>query len=133
MNPAGAILAGVRVLVVEDNFLVANVIAQHLRSRGAEVVGPASTAARALELVESGGFDAAVLDIDLQGGTVEPVARRLRTLARPFVFLTGYNGDDGLPPEFAGSARLAKPVRMEDLDASVLALAGRAAKAAGPG
>jgi len=118
-------LAGLRLLLVEDNYLVAGAIAQNLRMRGAVVLGPAPNVDRALEIVEADGFDAALLDIDLQGASAAPVALRLRGLGRPFVFLTGYGSDGALPPELADQARLTKPVQMDELAAAVLALLGR--------
>ena len=126
-------LSGLRVLVVEDNFLVASVIVQHLRMRGAEVVGPAPSVARALELVDHQAFDAAILDIDLQGSIITPVALRVRGLGKPMVFLTGYGSDGVLPPELSGERRASKPIQMDDLTALVLEMAGRAPGAARPG
>ncbi len=131
MTPFEPILAGLRLLVVEDNYLVAGVIVQHMRQRGAVVLGPAPSVEKALEIVERETFDAAVLDIDLQGSTVAPVALRLRELGRPFAFLTGYGSDGALPPELADERRLSKPVPMDDLAAMVLELVGRAPGAAG--
>ena len=120
--PLAQTLSGVRVLVVEDNYLVAGAIAQNLRSRGAAVLGPAPTVDRALELVEENQIDAALLDIDLQGSTATPVALRLRALGRPFVFLTGYGSEGMLPDELADQPRLTKPLPMEELAAAVLAM-----------
>jgi len=127
------ILAGLRLLVVEDNYLVASVIVQHLRLRGAHVLGPAPSVELALQIVNAEEIDAALLDIDLQGSTVAPVARRLRERSRPFVFLTGYGSDGALPDDMADERRLTKPVHMDDLAAAVLALLGRAPGAPRPG
>jgi CheY-like chemotaxis protein len=89
-----AALEGKRVLVVEDEALVAMLVEDGLLDAGAEVVGPAASVGEALRLVEGaasdGGLSAAVLDIDLQGRAVAPVADRLAVLGVPFVFATGY-------------------------------------------
>jgi CheY-like chemotaxis protein len=78
-------------LVVEDEYLLADDMAQALAGMGAEVVGPLPTKDRALTLISSGEpLDAAVLDINLRGETVFPVADALTARAIPFVFATGY-------------------------------------------
>jgi len=125
-------LHGVRVLVVEDNYLVAGAIAQNLKSRGASVLGPAPTVGRALELVENNPIDAALLDIDLQGATAAPVALRLRALGRPFVFLTGYGSEGMLPEELADQPRLTKPIPMDELAAAVRSMVNGSPGPAGP-
>ncbi len=83
-----------RVLVVEDEALVSMLVEDGLRDAGATVLGPATTVGDALRLVEAaaadGGLSAAVLDINLQGDTVTPVADRLAALGVPFLFATGY-------------------------------------------
>ncbi|GGC56562.1 response regulator [Siccirubricoccus deserti] len=87
-------LRGNRVLVVEDEALVAMLIEDGLLDAGAQVIGPAGSVQEALQLIEQaasdGGLDAAVLDINLGGDTVSPVADRLAALQVPFVFATGY-------------------------------------------
>ena len=96
MSPPGcrATLRDKRVLVVEDEAIVAMLVEDELRDAGAEVVGPAASVGGALRLIEAaakgGGLSAAVLDIDLQGRAVAPVADRLAVLGVPFVFATGY-------------------------------------------
>ena len=87
-------LAGKRVLVVEDVAVVSMLVEDELRDAGAEVLGPAISLDHALRLVEAaagdGGISAAVLDINLGGRHVGPVADRLATLGVPFLFATGY-------------------------------------------
>jgi DNA-binding response OmpR family regulator len=89
-----AALGDKRVLVVEDEAIVAMLVEDELREAGAEVVGPAASVGGALRLIEAaakdGGLSAAVLDINLQGRAVAPVADRLAALGVPFVFATGY-------------------------------------------
>ncbi len=83
-----------RVLIVEDEPLVAMLVEDELLGAGAEVVGPAFSVGNALWLIEAamadGGIDAAVLDINLGGKHVSPVAERLSALGVPFLFATGY-------------------------------------------
>lgn len=100
-------LAGRRVLVVEDEALVAMLVEDILLDAGAEVVGPRGTAAEALALLSEGTPDAAVVDVNLGDHTSEPVTKALAARGVPFLVATGY-GTAGLsvPP---GSAVIAKP------------------------
>ena len=83
-----------RILVVEDEALVAMLVEDELLEAGAKVVGPAASVDEALRLIETaaaeGGLSAAVLDIDLAGEAARPVADRLAALGVPFLFATGY-------------------------------------------
>lgn len=99
-----------RVLVVEDSFFTARTIARLVQDFGATVVGPVPSVSQALEVIEREGCDAAVLDINLGAETVEPVAERLETLGRPFVFVTGYASPGVISERFRGHKKLAKPV-----------------------
>ena len=87
-------LHGRRVLVVEDEALIGMLLEDGLLEAGAEVVGPACSVKEALELIDQaaadGGLSAAVLDINLEGEAVSPVADHLAALGVPFVFATGY-------------------------------------------
>jgi CheY-like chemotaxis protein len=84
-------LQGTRVLVVEDNFLAAMALEELLHSMGCEVIGPAPKVAEALHLIEHEPIDAAVLDVNLNGEMVFPVAHALKALGIPMVFATGYD------------------------------------------
>jgi len=98
--------------VVEDESLVATVIEDMLAEFDCEMVGPAANVADALALAERGGFDLALLDVNLGDGvTAFPVADRLRTLGVPFAFVTGY-GADGVRPDLQGAPVLTKPIEM---------------------
>jgi PAS domain S-box-containing protein len=99
-----------KVLVVEDEPLVAMEIAHVLRAADFEVVGPARAVAQALSLVEEIGCDVAVLDINLRGETSEPVARELLAKGTRFVTLSGYSRAQH-PPIFNDAPALAKPLR----------------------
>ena len=109
-----AALEGLRVLVVEDEFLVATLIEDMLKSAGCVVSGPVPRLAEALDAVHSGTFDAAVLDVNLAGDRIDPVADVLSRRNVPFVFVTGY-GTGGLPAVHAERPRLCKPFKMADL------------------
>ena len=100
----------IRVLVVEDDALLALDIARHLTSAGFEVVGPATSVTKALRLIGNVGCDVAVLDVNLGRDTAEPVAHELRVRKTPFVVLSGYSGEQH-PPGFRGAPSLSKPVR----------------------
>ncbi len=92
-SPAGA-LFNRRVLVVEDEALIAMMLSDDLAEAGATVIGPAASVGTALQLIEQaagdGGLDAAVLDLNLGGEMVKPVADHLAAHGVPFLFATGY-------------------------------------------
>lgn len=98
-----------RILVVEDEYFVAADLAHALTGAGAEVVGPVPTDGEALALLDSGAqVDGAVLDINLRGELVYPLADVLIEREVPFVFATGY-GADALPRRFSRIPRWEKP------------------------
>lgn len=106
--------AGRRVLVVEDEMLVAMNLEDDLLSLGYHVVGPAMRLEAALELARSAEIDVAVLDINLHGGRSYPVATLLQERGVPFVFATGYGHTEQIDA-FAKVTTLTKPYRSEDL------------------
>lgn len=111
---AGA-LAQRRVMVVEDEYFIADDIVRALQKLGAEVVGPIPTRDKALMLLESGAsIHAAVLDINLQGKTVFPVADVLIARGVPFVFATGYD-QSTVPAAYEDVPRWEKPFEAHDL------------------
>ena len=107
-------LKGLRVLVVEDEMMVSMLIEDMLGDLGCEVVGPASRLDEALALAKSGALDCAVLDVNLGGQPIFPVADLLREKGAPFAFATGY-GDAGLREIDRGTPVLQKPFREGDL------------------
>ena len=109
-----AALQGIRVLVVEDEFLVASLIEDMLTSAGCVVSGPIPRLAEALDAVHRGTFDAAVLDVNLAGDRIDPVADLLSRRNVPFVFVTGYS-TGGLPAVYAERPCLSKSFKMADL------------------
>ena len=117
-----------RILVVEDDFLVATLLAEIFESVGWQVVGPVAHLATALDAAASEGFDAATLDINLGGQTVYPVAEVLDARRVPFVFVTAC-GREALPPSFCGRPHLGKPFAPGELVGTVARLIARAAEA----
>lgn len=113
-------LAGLRVLVVEDEMMVSMLIEDMLGDLGCKVVGPASRLDEALALAGEAEIDCAVLDVNLGGQSIFPLADLLRAKGAPFAFATGY-GDAGLRDVDRGSPVLQKPFRETDL-AHVLGL-----------
>jgi CheY-like chemotaxis protein len=120
-DSAALALGGRRILVVEDEYLLATDLAQTLEEFGAVVVGPAATVARALTLVAAEArLDGAVLDLNLGGERSYPVADALVARGVPFVFVTGYDGWV-VPAAHAQAPRCEKPF---DPAALVRALSG---------
>jgi len=113
-----AALEGVRVLVVEDEYLVAILIQEMLESAGCVVSGPIPRLPEALDAVNHDTYDAAVLDVNLAGERIDPVAEVLSRRNVPFVFVTGY-GAGVLSDGFAERPRLCKPFKMADLLATL--------------
>lgn len=109
-----AALEGKKILVVEDEFLVATLLQDILESAGCTVSGPIARVPEALDAVDHETYDAAVLDVNLGGDRIDPVADALSRQNIPFMFVTGY-GTTGLPGDYAARPRLCKPFRMADL------------------
>jgi DNA-binding response OmpR family regulator len=116
-----------RVLVVEDNLLIAETLCDMLADCGCKVVGPVPDLPRGLALIDGDPLDGAMLDINLSGILSFPLATVLEERGVPFVFMTGY--DDGVlfPPEFRKVRRIAKPFDAKDV-AEVLEVWGRTAR-----
>lgn len=104
------VYAGRRILVVEDDYFIANAMARSLEARGATIIGPAPSIEQALALIaETDVITAAVLDIDLRGEMAYPVAEELRAREVPFIFTTGYDRL-AVDPRFADVPRYEKPL-----------------------
>jgi CheY-like chemotaxis protein len=108
------VVNGTRVMVVEDEALVAMVESDALIELGYEVAGPFSRPPEALEAVKDGGLAAAILDINLGGTLVYPVAEELAARGIPFVFVTGY-GTESIDRRFANVPVLQKPIDRDAL------------------
>ena len=102
-----------RIMVVEDEALIAMVLVDHLQEIGLSAVGPFSRVADALKVDEE--LDAAILDVNLGGESVYPVADMLHARGIPFVFMTGY-GSASIDPRFALVPVLQKPIEAKALE-----------------
>jgi CheY-like chemotaxis protein len=108
-------LTGRRVLVVEDEYFLADDLGRALAQLGAEVLGPVATREGALDFLATGErIDLAVLDINLEGEAVYPVADTLIKQGVPFVFATGYD-QTAIPPQYQQVPRWEKPFAPEAL------------------
>jgi CheY-like chemotaxis protein len=125
-QPGSGALDGRRVLIVEDEAIVAFSIECEVEDAGGEIVGPAHTLGEAQRLLDE-PIDVAILDINLNGETVWPVARALRDRGVPYV-LASANCDDprATDPAFADVPCFDKPVPLPRLIATVADLAGDA-------
>ena len=116
-------IAGLKVLIVEDSLLLALELEAGLEDAGVEVIGCAAELGEALSMVEQ-DFDVAVLDADLNGQSVAPVAEILRSMGRPFVFATGY-ADKAAPMGFDAPI-VRKPYNVHQIARAVAGVTGRA-------
>jgi len=108
LDPAMSTVAGKRVFVVEDEVLLAISLEDDLREAGFFMLGPYTTLASALQAARSEEFDLALLDVNLHGQAVFPLADELIARNVPIVLLTGYGAGD-LPERFRVLPRLQKP------------------------
>ena len=103
-------LTGRRILVVEDEYMIADAMQRGFEDQGAIVVGPAPSVRQALRLLDAAAdLDGAVLDMNLGDEAVFPVADALQARGIPFLFTTGYDAA-GVPPAWRHVLRLEKPI-----------------------
>lgn len=115
----GGDLAGRRILIVEDEYLIASELRMAFERAGAELIGPVPDVAKALELLAlTQELDGAVLDINLGGEMAYPVAEALRARNVPFVFATGYDAQH-IPAEFRSAPRYEKPIQPDQIAAAL--------------
>jgi CheY-like chemotaxis protein len=118
MTPAseqpGRRASGLRVLVVEDENLIALLLEDMLAELGHTVVGPVARLDKALETARREAFDVAILDVSINGGDVYPIAEALAARDIPFVFSTGYD-KKSLPAPYSDRPALQKPFQRHDL------------------
>jgi len=105
-----ASLAGRRVLVVEDEFLLAMELEDLLARGGCRVLGPAASVRQALAMLEGERPDFALLDVNLKGERATPVAAALRERGVPYVLITGYSEAQLNEPELRNAPRVDKPL-----------------------
>jgi CheY-like chemotaxis protein len=118
------ILAGRRILVVEDEFFLADDYRQILADLGAEVLGPVATLGEGLRIVEAASqIDLALLDVQLRGNDVFAISAALKGRKIPFVFATGF-GVRQIPPGYEDVPRLEKPFERGALIVAIEACVG---------
>jgi DNA-binding response OmpR family regulator len=122
MSEKLAPLQGLRILVVEDEFLLAVTLEEDLRAAGADVVGPFNELHKAITESRRQDFDVAVLDVNLDGTMVYPLADELVERRKQFVFLSGYSAAN-MPDRFERLRRIPKPYRIDHLIAELRELA----------
>jgi two-component SAPR family response regulator len=120
-------IAGCRVMVVEDEALIAFEIESVLEALGCEVVGPVSALETALHLARESMLDAAILDVTVRGGKIYSVAEHLIARDIPFVLASGY-GDWALPDMLQCRPRLTKPFTASGLEEQLASLSIEIAK-----
>ena len=123
-RPGARGLAGLRVMVVEDESLIGMLAEDLLEQLGCRMVGLVSTISRALEMASTAEIDFALLDVDIAGEPVYPVATALQARGVPFIFMSGYGGLEGA---WRGSPIVQKPFDMAQLRSEI-----ERALAAGP-
>ena len=101
-------IRGKRVLVVDDEPLIIMDVTDILTEAGCEIAGPADNLEKAMSIINTTEFDAAILDVNLQGQRIDDLALELTRRNIPFAFLSGY-GRDGLPPGFGQALLISKP------------------------
>lgn len=111
-------LTNARILIVEDEYYLADDLARALELHGAEVVGPVGSLNEADALVGEGNFDCAILDINLRGEMAFPVADRLESKGIPFLVASGYNSA-AIPDRFLAVPRVEKPFNPREVIAII--------------
>ena len=107
-------LSGARVLIVEDEYYIADDLRRMLEAAGASVIGPVSTLAKAHELIDRRGFDCAVIDLNLHGESAVSIADRLLESDTSFAIATGY-GSEIVPERLKHVPRIEKPFDPQQL------------------
>ena len=108
-------LAGLRILVVEDEMLIAMLIEQMLQELRCEVIGPVSSVEEAIGVVRAGPVDGALLDMNLNGESSSSAADEFVDRKLPFLLVTGYDANHSEPLVFQTAARVRKPFDIKDL------------------
>jgi len=110
-----------RVLVVEDEYLIRMLVEDMLADLGYEIAAAVGTIAEASEFAANGEFNVAILDVNLDGQQIFPVADILANRGLPFIFVSGY-GEDSLPAPYRGRPALQKPFQAEQLESALAGL-----------
>jgi DNA-binding response OmpR family regulator len=115
------VLPAKKILIVEDGYLLAEAIADSVRSCGMEPVGPVGRLEQACRMARERALDGALLDVRLNGDVSFPVASILRMRGIPFIFLTGYENQQ-IPLDFRGAPVLPKPFEIDELKEAIASL-----------
>ena len=115
-----------RVFVVEDEIMIRMLLEDMLSDLGYDVAGTAGGLDEALTLAREADVDVAILDVNLNGNPVYPVAQILTARGVPFIFSTGY-GEQGLPDAYRDCPMLQKPFQMENLERALAVITANAA------
>lgn len=107
-------LSGTRVLLVEDEYYIADDVSRTLIGAGAVVVGPFATVSNAADAIAGETFDCAVIDLNLRGESAVPIAERLLESNKPLAIATGY-GSSAVPDQLRDIPRIEKPFNPERL------------------
>jgi DNA-binding response OmpR family regulator len=102
------------VFLVEDEVMIRMMVADMLEELGFRIAAEAGEIGEAIRLVQSTDFDIAILDVNVNGKVISPVADLIKARKRPFIFATGY-GSSGLPEEYRDRPALQKPFQLETL------------------
>ncbi|MEO6381376.1 MAG: response regulator [Nitrobacter sp.] len=105
---------GGSVFLVEDEAMIRMMVADMLEELGYSIAAETGEIEQALKLARTAKFDIAILDVNVNGKLISPVAEVIEARNRPFIFATGY-GTQGLPPEYRDRPALQKPFQMENL------------------
>jgi CheY-like chemotaxis protein len=105
---------GGSVFLVEDEVMIRMMVADMLEELGYSIAAEAGEISEAIRLAQSIDFDLAILDVNVNGKVISPVADLIRARNRPFIFATGY-GSSGLPEEYRDRPSLQKPFQIETL------------------
>ena len=108
-----------KILLVEDDFLIGLDYTEQLLKLGCEVLGPVATVAEALEVIRTEALDGAFLDFRLRDEISVAIAEALQKRSCPFCFITGYNDPPDLPVALQSVPRLDKPVTTQALQTAV--------------
>ena len=105
---------GGSVFLVEDEVMIRMMVADMLEELGYSIAAEAGDISEAIRLAQSTDFDVAILDVNVNGKVISPVADLIKARNRPFIFATGY-GSSGLPEEYRDRPSLQKPFQIETL------------------
>lgn len=119
---SACVLSGLKILVVEDEWMIAEHLSMLLEDMECEVVGPVATVADALEKIRADEINCALLDANLNGTSSAPIAETLMAGRVPFVMVTGYGGLELPTDAMNGAPRLTKPFTETQLKQTLAAL-----------